>query len=114
MSDQPYNESRSQQRHDVTMAVDVVDVSRNEVVGRLVNIHTQGLMVMSQGGMKTDHVYQLELRLQQSFKGFDRIRLGVDCLWIRTIDNSATQWVGCHIIDLSEEAHARIQLLMTA
>jgi len=110
MSDPQYE--RRLKRHDVSVVVEVYDRNTDQHLGRLVNIHSEGLMVMGTGGLQADHVYQLDLLLPEPLEGLAHLHLGVDCLWSKVVDVSATYWSGCQVIDLSDVARRQISLLV--
>ncbi|TQV71714.1 PilZ domain-containing protein [Exilibacterium tricleocarpae] len=113
MSDE---ESRSYERklkrHQVKTAIEVYDKLRGSCVGRLVNIHSSGLMLMGTVRLEADHLYQLDLHLPEMINGRRVIQLGVDCLWVRESDDPDQHWAGCQIIDKSDEADADIEALV--
>jgi len=110
MSDSQYEHRLK--RHDVSVVVEVYDRNTDQHLGRLVNIHNEGLMVMGTGGLQADHVYQLDLVLPESIEGSTHLQLGVDCLWSKVVDASATYWSGCQVIDLSDVARRQIERLV--
>ncbi|MBR9912722.1 MAG: PilZ domain-containing protein [Gammaproteobacteria bacterium] len=112
MSNSAPQEGRGLKRHAIETVVDVYDANQGLRLGRLANIHVEGLMVMGSAGMQADYVYQLELRLPNPINGTDSIQLGADCLWVRNSEDSALCWAGCQIIDLSAAARQQIEILV--
>jgi hypothetical protein len=86
------------------MAVDVHDAVNRIYLGRLVNIHQEGLMILGGEQLPHNNLYQLELQLSQPINGHDHIALGVDCIWSRRDEESTMFWAGCKVIDISDEA----------
>ena len=93
-------------------AVPVLDRLSGSQLGRLVNIHREGLMVVGSYPFDDERLYQLELPLPESFRGRGTIALGVDCLWCRS-ENSDMHWTGFKIIDASDEALQDIDVLIS-
>lgn len=112
MSDLDRHYERRLERRAVAGVVEVYDTNRDIYVGRLVNIHSEGLMLMGDVALEPDHVYQLDLQLPTPLMGESTIHLGVDCLWVRDPEGSTAIWSGCHIIDASEKAHQQIEALL--
>ena len=106
------SDARKLKRHTVDSTIDVYDTLREASVGRLVNIHSRGLMLMGSVRLEPDHLYQFDLHLPEAVNGRDKIHLGVDCLWVREADDSDKHWAGCQIIDKSGEADADIAALV--
>jgi hypothetical protein len=103
---------RELERHQVNGDVDVYDSLRDSYVGRLVNIHTQGLMVMSDVPLDEDRLYTLDLHLPEPINDQLVINLGVDCLWTREADLAGKYWIGFAIIDASSQAVQSIHHLV--
>ncbi|EIK43052.1 hypothetical protein O59_004156 [Cellvibrio sp. BR] len=103
---------RELERHIINGDVDVYDSLRDMYVGRLVNIHTQGLMVMGDLSLEEDRLYTLDLHLPEPVNDQMVIHLGVDCLWTREADLAGKYWIGFSIIDASSQALQSIQALV--
>lgn len=103
---------RELERHTINGDVDVYDNMRDQYVGRLVNIHTQGLMIVGDVAMEEDRLYTLDLHVPEPVNGQMVIQLGVDCLWTREADLSGKHWIGFSIIDVSPQAAESIRTLV--
>lgn len=106
------DQQREQQRYEVSDPIDVYDSLKDLYLGRLVNIHDRGLMVMGDQPLEEDKLYTLDLHLPFSLNGQDSIHIGVDCLWTRNADHNGKHWSGFTIIDMSAEARAAIEGLI--
>ncbi|RYY04400.1 MAG: PilZ domain-containing protein [Gammaproteobacteria bacterium] len=108
------NYDRALQRHTLGGDVDVYDSLRDVYLGRLVNIHTQGLMLVGDVPLEEDRLYELDMHLPNDTSTKVVVRIGVDCLWTRSADQNGKHWTGFTIIDLTpqaaEEIHKLIQL----
>lgn len=112
MSEESQLNQRRLLRHQLADRVDVYDAMRDICIGRLVNIHAEGLMVMGDVGLEPDKLYQLHLRLPRQINGREYIQVGVDCLWARNSDDTSKHWAGCQIIDISPEGLADLESLV--
>lgn len=112
MSNPEEEHHRRLERHAISGVVEIYDSNRDKYLGRLVNIHHEGLMVMGDGELQADHVYQIDLQLPESIAGSDHLHLGIDCLWSRVVEVTNTHWAGCQIIDLSDLAREQINVLV--
>lgn len=119
MSDDSGFQPRALERYALAEAVDIYDGGRDVYLGRLVNIHSQGLMLIGDQPLEENKIYQLDLHLPRSVNGRNTVHLGVDCLWTRNaIDNSkhwsgGKHWAGFAIIDISPEAAEDIHALIS-
>ncbi len=114
MSDIERAYERRLTRHAVSSVVDIYDKDRETYIGRLVNIHQEGLMLMGDVRLEIDHLYQLQLQLPSPINGRSVVSMGVDCLWTRASEDNRQHWSGFHIIDISDEALADILCLIEA
>lgn len=107
-----HEHDRELERHSINGDVDVYDNLRDLYVGRLVNIHSQGLMIVGDIPLEEDHIYTLDLHVPEPVNGQMVIQLGVDCLWARDADLSGKYWMGFSIIDASVQSTEAIRALV--
>lgn len=104
---------RTQRRRTLSGSVNIVNQYDGAVLGRLVNITTEGLMLVNASPLATDTLYQVALELPETLNNTTRVELGMDCLWTSPADPDADMyWSGCHIIDISEEMFASLVVLI--
>ena len=108
----PHNYDRAMHRHTVGGDVDVYDSLRDIYLGRLVNIHTQGLMLVGDVPLEEDRLYELDLHIIAEHNSKQVIRIGVDCLWTRSADQNNKNWTGFSIIDSTPHAAEVIHKLI--
>lgn len=107
------NYDRVLHRHTVSGDVDVYDSLRDIYLGRLVNIHTQGLMLVGDVPLEEDRLYELDLHLPDLENNTKQVvRIGVDCLWTRSADQNGKHWTGFTIIDSTPHATEEINKLI--
>ena len=107
------NYDRAMHRHTVSGDVDVYDSLRDVYLGRLVNIHTQGLMLVGDVPLEEDRLYELDMHLPDFENNTKQvIRIGVDCLWTRSADQNGKHWTGFTIIDSTPHAAEEINKLI--
>ena len=98
------NYDRAMHRHVVGSNVDVYDSLRDIYLGRLVNIHAQGLMLVGDVPLEEDRLYELDMHVFGENNSKQVIRVGVDCLWARDADENGKHWTGFTIIDSTPHA----------
>jgi hypothetical protein len=111
MSDKSAND-RALERHGISSDVDVYDSLRDVYLGRLVNIHIQGLMIIGDVPLEEDRLYKLDLHLPEFVNERNSIHVGVDCLWTRNADYNGKHWAGFTIIDISPQGAEDIRSLI--
>lgn len=104
------SEKRSQIRIPVDEEICVRDTVSGVELGTLANIHDEGFMVISDGGLKEDNLYQVAFEINS---GRAPIMLGAECLWISETGTGDQVWAGFQIMDLSEDARLQIEKLLT-
>ena len=110
-----HSNQRKLKRYQLTALVDIVNRESQRIVGRLVNLHTEGLMIIGEFEFVEETVYSLDLILPKTFTERPTIPIDVDCLWVRTAhDDSKTIWSGFTIVDCSDQAKADIETLIDA
>lgn len=105
-------QKRKHERHSPEQVVDVYDTARDVYLGRLVNIHANGLMVIGDISCEEDHLYKLDLQLSKPINNRNTIHVGADCMWTRDAGDNAKLWSGFSIIDVSPEGSADIDNLI--
>lgn len=104
--------TRRLERKELIQPIAVNDTINGGVFGELVNITTEGLMVMTDREIETQAIFQLALQLPEMMSGSDLLVLGADCLWCRRAENFYRYWAGFQIIDASDHAVEQIEALI--
>jgi len=94
-------------RHGLSVNLEVNDAAEDCCIGKLVNIHQQGLMIMSNRLLPNDKVYQLEL-VQGGGAEKKIIPLSADTLWQSPANSDNCFWVGFKIVEISQSAEKAI------
>lgn len=103
------SEKRSQVRIPVDEEICVRDTVSGLEIGTLANVHDEGFMVISDGGLKEDHLYQIVFEINP---GHESIPLGAECLWISETGTGDQVWAGFQIMDMSDDARQQIKGLI--
>ena len=104
--------ARKLERKELNQAIAVLDTINGGTFGELINVTTEGLMVMTDREIETQAIFQLALQLPEPIKGTDQIVIGADCLWCRRAENFYRYWAGFQIIDASEKALSQLEVLI--
>ena len=107
-----HDNDRTLERHAVNGDVDVYDSLRDIYVGRLVNIHAHGMMIIGDVLLEEDKLYDVDMHLTNLTGTNLTLRVGVDCLWSRAADQSGKHWTGFSLIDVSPQAADEIRRLI--
>lgn len=95
---------RKLERREVEISVVAQNGVNDEPLGKLVNIHAEGLMIMSDSPLDTDSIYQLELILAAPINDQSSIPVVADCLWQSPASTDGSYWVGFKIVEVSNKS----------
>ncbi|MES9871620.1 MAG: PilZ domain-containing protein [Candidatus Sedimenticola sp. 20ELBAFRAG] len=98
-----YSEHRASQRKAVQERITVIDINSGEEIGHLANISLGGFLLITDQHLSLNNLFQLRLLLPNAINGIDSIDLGAESLWCQATTVADTNWVGFHIIDISDE-----------
>jgi hypothetical protein len=93
---------RKNVRKRVTQVIMVVNSFTGESLGRIGNLSTTGMMLISPRLMGEEHYFQVGFQLSAAKIAAQKLEVGVQCLWCDEARSASTYWVGCKIIDISD------------
>lgn len=96
------SEKRSRERIYINGSVLVVDAMRDVELGKLVNLHEDGFLLISNELIEEGSIYQLKFFPLPPIDGVSEIRVGAECLWIGETGTGDQLWAGFHIMDISD------------
>lgn len=105
--------TRKLERKELIQPIAINDTINGGAFGELVNITTEGLMVITDREIETQAIFQLALQLPEPMVGSEMLVLGADCLWCRRAENFYRYWAGFQIIDASDHAIEQIEALIS-
>lgn len=106
------NEKRRQARTLISDEICVRDLVSGKELGTLANVHDEGFMVISDGGLKEDRLYQIAFEIGAEGASPDA-SIGAECLWISETGTGDQVWAGFQIMELSDAARLQIDKLVT-
>ena len=113
MVEESNKEKRSQTRVLVDDEISVRDTSSGAELDTIANIHEEGFMVISDGGLKEDHLYQVVFEYGESTHEPINIQLGAECLWLSETGTGDQIWAGFQIMEISDEAQNSLDKLVS-
>ena len=63
------NERRKLERHHVSNSLEVYDLDSGELLGRVVDLHTEGLMLLSERPIELNRSWALQVNLPMNLNG---------------------------------------------
>jgi hypothetical protein len=96
-------EKRHSQRKVANEILIIVDQITGNQIGRVVNISSEGLMLLSDEPMVTGSVYQLDLLLPNPVRDQQKVAFAAEAVWCTEASQPESYWSGFHIIDIANE-----------
>jgi hypothetical protein len=82
----------------------IADQITGNHIGRVVNISSEGLMLLSDEPMVAGSVYQLDLLLPNPQNNQEKISFAAEAVWCTEASQPESFWSGFHIIDIAAES----------
>jgi len=109
LNEQNSRDMRRQDRFAVSRVIRVINIHSGRELGRLVNISTEGIMLVGSEPVEENCI--LELQLDCGDNAAQPVRLGVESLWCKGSDDGSRFWSGHYIIDISSQDMERLLAL---
>ncbi|WP_096085351.1 PilZ domain-containing protein [Agaribacterium haliotis] len=100
------SELRKSERHELHKPLLVKNCISAEVLGTLVNLSSEGLMLLGPAEVNEGGVYQVEIAFSD---GVSVLTMGLECLWVNPGAEESQVWSGYKIIDISDDAQALLE-----
>lgn len=97
------NEKRKSPRKIANEVLEVCDQITGTQIGRIVNISSEGLMLLSSEQINPGSVFQVDLRLPRLIKGHSKISFGAEAVWSSQAAQPDSFWTGMRMIDISDD-----------
>lgn len=93
------HERRKLERHKVNDTISVVDFNNQAALGTLVDLHTEGFMLIGSLVQETGRIYSLRFELPRHINGCSDVILSAECLWLAPAmsDDNSLRWAGFQI-----------------
>lgn len=105
-------ERRKLERHHVSSSLEVFDLDTGEFLGRVVDLHTEGLMLFSERPIELYRGYALQVNLPMTFDGMREILLDARSLWHRESLAGGQYWTGLHFTHLPDASRRCIERMV--
>jgi hypothetical protein len=105
-------ENRKEPRVETVANIPVHDINSGHQLGQLVNLSSEGMMLICPEPIEENRIFQLELPLETLHREYGSLSCGVQSLWSNEANQKGRYWVGFQIIDISPEAKEIIETLI--
>jgi len=94
---------RSLPRKEAMQRISAVNLVDGESMGIVINLHTEGFMLLGRDTLPTDQVYKIEFRFDYPINGANNLQINARCLWLKKAEMPGQAWLGFSIVSISEE-----------
>ena len=105
-------ENRKHRRSHTNAFLGVYDRSTEELLGRLVDMTTEGLRLLSQDSMESDAIYQFRMDLPIAINGNREIVFDAKSTWAEKDEVSYEYSTGFCMVNLSRKEYDKIEILI--
>ena len=107
-------ERRRLERHHVSNSLEVFDLDTGDHLGRVVDLHVEGLMLLSDRPVDLFRCFALQVNLPMRLNGVHEFLLDAETLWNRQSLNGQQYWTGMHFTNLPEASRQRIEKMVAS
>ncbi len=108
------NERRKLERHHVSSSLEVYDLDSGELLGRVVDLHTEGLMLLSERPIELNRAWTLQVNLPMNLDGVSEIMLDAESRWHRESMAGGQYWTGLQFTHLPDESRRCIERMVSS
>lgn len=101
-------EQRRTTRRHLVFYLRIFDGMSSRVLGHLMDISSEGLMLLSDSPVEVNEEYRLRMRLPKEVSGSDEIVFGAVSRWCRQDENPDFYVIGFQIQDMDDETRASV------
>ncbi len=105
---------RCEDRVNVDAQIDILDATRETLLGVLMDISPGGFMMSTNQEIETGQLFQLCLAIPGQNRNGDActLHVGAEAVWRQEAPDGSHAWIGFHIIDINDEDSERIDQLI--
>lgn len=107
-------EKRRLDRHQVSTSLEVYDLDTGHHLGRVVDLHVEGLMLLSDHPIGLHKRFALQVSLPMTLNGLTEFFLDAESLWNRESIAGGQYWTGLHFTTLPDDARGCIERMIAS
>ncbi len=105
-------EQRRAKREQTIFYLEVMDAEIDQPLGRLVDVTTEGIMVVHDNPLAVNREYRINVAIPRELNGSSIIAFKAVCRWCRQSVNQDYFDAGLQIVDISPNDQLRIEQVM--
>lgn len=108
------NERRKLERHTVSSSLEVYDLDTGALLGRVVDLHQEGLMLLSDKPIEMFKSYALQINLPMTLNGVTEFCLDAESLWHRESIGGGQFWTGLQFLNVPDDSRSCIEKMVAS
>lgn len=107
-------EKRRLERTKLSTSLEVYDLDTGDHLGRVVDLHAEGLMLLSEQPIDLYRHFALQVSLPMTLNGLTEFFLDAESLWNRESIAGGQYWTGLHFTHLPDESRSCIEKMVAS
>ncbi len=107
-------ERRRLERHRVSNSLEVFDLDTGDLLGKVVDLHVEGLMLLSERPLEMFRPYALQVNLPMNLNGMTEFMLDAETMWRRESIAGGQFWTGLHFTRVPEDSRRCIERMVAS
>lgn len=107
-------ERRRLERHLVSTSLEVFDLNTGDHLGRVVDLHAEGFMLLSERPLDLFRSFALQVNLPMKLNGISEFLLDAESLWNRESISGQQYWTGLHFTNLPDDSRQCIERMVAS
>jgi len=108
------SERRKLERHTVSSSLEVYDLETGHMLGRVVDLHVEGLMLLSDKPIEMYKSFALQINLPMTLNGMGEFLLDAQSLWNRESIGGGQYWTGLQFTNVPDDARQCIEKMVAS
>ncbi|KKN97500.1 hypothetical protein LCGC14_0156190 [marine sediment metagenome] len=108
------SERRKLERQQVSSSLEVFDLDNGELLGRVVDLHIEGLMLLSEKPIEMFKSFALQVNLPMTLNGVTEFFVDAESMWGRESIAGGQFWTGLHFTSLPDDARQCIEKMVAS
>lgn len=98
----------------MSSSLEVYDLDSGELLGRVVDLHTEGLMLLSESPIELNRAWALQVNLPMKLNGVSEFTLDAESRWHRESIGGHQYWTGLQFTSLPDESRQCIERMVSS
>lgn len=98
----------------MSRSLEVYDLDSGHLLGRVVDLHAEGLMLLSEQPIELNRAWALQVNLPMNLNGMSEFMLDAESRWNRESIAGGQYWTGLQFTHLPEDSRLCIERMVSS